>query len=75
VPSYSPDGKYILTASDDKAARIWDTSGKLLVTLRVDSMAVQSAYWSPNGKYILTNSNYSYVWDVSGKQMARFKVR
>jgi len=37
-------------------------------------MAVKSAYWSPNGKYILTNSNYSIVWDISGKQIAKFKV-
>ncbi|BAZ24725.1 WD-repeat containing protein [Kalymmatonema gypsitolerans NIES-4073] len=72
--SYSPDGKYILTASNDKTARIWDTSGKLLVTLRGHSGAVKSAYWSPNGKYILTNSDDCYVWDVSGKQIARFKV-
>ncbi|KAB8317917.1 hypothetical protein SD81_022020 [Tolypothrix campylonemoides VB511288] len=72
--SYSPDGKYILTASNDKTARIWDTSGKLLVTLRGHSRAVKSAYWSPNGKYILTNSDDCYVWDVSGKQIARFKV-
>ncbi|WP_193200428.1 eIF2A-related protein [Nostoc sp. MG11] len=72
--SYSSDSKYILTASDDKTARIWNTSGQLLVTLRGDSRAVKSAYWSPNGKYILTNSNYSYVWNASGKQIARFKV-
>ncbi|MEL7241957.1 MAG: AAA-like domain-containing protein [Cyanobacteria bacterium J06573_2] len=72
--SFSPDGKYILTTSNDKTAKIWDTSGKLIKTFSGHSDAVKSAYWSPNGKYILTNSNYSIVWDISGKQIARFKV-
>ena len=72
--SFSPDSKYILTASNDKTARIWDTSGQLVRTFTGHSKAVSSAYWSPNGKYILTNSNDSYVWDVSGKQIAQFKV-
>ncbi|NJN13554.1 MAG: WD40 repeat domain-containing protein [Richelia sp. RM1_1_1] len=72
--SFSPDGKYILTTSNDKTAKIWDTSGKLVRTFAGHSKAVSSAYWSPNGKYILTNSNDSYVWDISGKQIARFQV-
>jgi WD40 repeat protein len=72
--SFSPDGKYILTTYNDKTARIWDTSGKLVKALSGHTKAVSSAYWSPNGKYILTNSDDSYVWDISGKQIARFKV-
>jgi WD40 repeat protein len=71
---FSPDGKYILTASNDKTARIWDTSGKLVRTFTGHSMPVYSAYWSPNGKYILTNSNYSYVWDTSGKRISQLKA-
>ena len=35
VIAFSPDGKQVLTSSDDKTARLWETnSGKLLSTLR-----------------------------------------
>ncbi len=72
--SLSPDSKYILTTPNDKTARIWDTSGKLVRTLPEHPKVVTNAVWSPNGKYILTSSDSAYVWDTSGKQIARFKV-
>jgi WD40 repeat protein len=72
--SLSPDSKYILTTSNDKTARIWDTSGKLVRTLPEHPKTVTNADWSPNGKYILTASDSAYIWDTSGKQIARFKI-
>lgn len=72
--TFSPDSKYILTASDDKVARVWDASGKLLRTLTEHKTGLISAHWSPDGKYILTISDNAYLWDISGKLRRKFQV-
>ena len=47
---YSPDGRSVLTASDDNTARIWDAeSGQELVTLSGHTERVNSAVYSPDG--------------------------
>jgi WD40 repeat protein len=64
---WSPNGKYVLTASDDKTARIWDPS-RPNKALRVFPHIefVNSAAWSADGKRIVTASgNSARVWDVS----------
>ena len=68
---WSPDGKQILTASDDKTARIWDAStGKEITKLSGHLSSVTSAVWSPNGKQVLTASgdNTARIWDASTGQ-------
>ena len=49
---FSPDGKYIITSSEDKTAKVWKSStGELLLELRKTDI-VNRATYSPNGKYI-----------------------
>jgi WD40 repeat protein/DNA-binding SARP family transcriptional activator len=66
--SWSPDGKRLLTASDDGTARVWSAAtGELL--LRLDHKGkVRYASWSPDGSQILTNLEEPetlILWDGS----------
>ena len=70
---FSADGKTVLTASDDKTARLWDVaSGKELRALRGHEGGVGSAQFSADGKTVLTASDdkTARLWDVaSGKEL------
>jgi len=64
---FSPDGRYCLTGSYDKTARIWDTnSGECLHTLSGHSRTVCSVRFSPDGRYCLTGSfdQTTKIWDI-----------
>jgi WD40 repeat protein len=53
---FSPDGKYVLTASRDNTARLWDSrSGNALVIMK-HSDWVNSAEFSADGSSIVTKS-------------------
>ena len=56
--AFSPDGKRIVTASEDKTARVWDAAtGKPIgEPLKGHEDAVSSAAFSPDGKRIVTAS-------------------
>jgi WD40 repeat protein/energy-coupling factor transporter ATP-binding protein EcfA2 len=66
--AFSPDGKRIVTASQDKTARVWDAeTGKPIgVPLRGHEDVVYSAAFSPNGKRIVTASwdDTARIWDA-----------
>ena len=75
--AFSPDGTHLVTASDDKTARVWDSvSGKLLVTLSGHQGALWDAAFSPDGKLIVTASSdkSAIVWDAeTGEKSAILK--
>ncbi len=75
--NWSHNGKYIVTASNDKTARIWNLSGKLIAELRGHQDQVFIANFSPDGKHILTASNgvdkTVRIWDFYGKQLVILK--
>ena len=54
---FSPDGRTIVTASDDKTARLWDAAaGRELQRLKHDS-SVRAASFSPDGRTVVTASS------------------
>ena len=72
--AFSPDGRFIVTASDDKAAIVWDAaSGERLRTLSGHSGWVNSAAFSPDGRFIVTASNdkTAIVWDAASGERLR----
>jgi WD40 repeat protein len=75
---FSPDGRRVLTASEDETARLWEAeSGKLLATFQGHTDYVDSAVFSPDGRRVLTVSGgdrTARLWEAeSGKLLATFQ--
>ena len=72
--SFSPDGKFIMSASIDKTIRIWDAkTGQQVGEPLEDDTYFWYADFSPDGKYIVSTSwedGTLRIWDAkSGLQL------
>ena len=70
---FSPDGKRIVTASEDRTARVWDAaSGQQLLVLEGHTGPVHSAIFLPDGVHVATASEdkTARVWDVSAPNIS-----
>src|SRR5262249_15942044 len=64
--AFSPDGKLIATASNDKTVKVWDAAtGKEKYTLTGHDGYVWQVAFSPDGRYLASPTSHSTakVWD------------
>ena len=65
---FSHDDKKILTVSEDKTAKIWESeTGKILANLKGQKSSVLKGYFSPNGQTILTlgSDGSAILWNTN----------
>lgn len=68
--AFSPDGRFVVTASEDNTATIWDAESSAPVRELPHNDRVFSARFSPNGTQVVTAclDGWAYVWSAATGQ-------
>ncbi|MEA5627190.1 hypothetical protein [Nostoc sp. UHCC 0251] len=73
--SFSFNGQYLATASDDGTARLWDSQGNQLMVFQGHDAMVRSVSFSPDDRRLATTSSdcTARLWDLQGNQLVVFE--
>ncbi|MBD2081161.1 AAA-like domain-containing protein [Leptolyngbya sp. FACHB-17] len=71
--SFSPDGDFIATASEDQTVKLWRKDGSPVTTLKQHTGSVFAIAFSPDGELIATGGadNMVQLWSHDGWQIQR----
>ncbi len=72
--TFSPDGKLVVTASDDQKIKLWNLKGDLIWSIEGHTKGVINATFSPDGLTILScsNDNTAKLWSLDGNLIATY---
>ena len=71
--AFSPDGKYVVSGSEDSTARVWEVNTGTEVARMTHSYSVHTVAFGPDGRYVVSGSQDGTVrvWEVnSGTEVA-----